>query len=106
MGAAILKPDTGRVLLKYDATHHKLFVLPGYDNVNGVSQTCIFGTKMRVYEYYNIFGSKASYVNQVAKENNILKFLKTNVLSFYNKYLPSCQIYVNEPTTAPASSGN
>ena len=34
MGAAILKPDTYRMLLNSDVIYHKLFVVPGYNNVN------------------------------------------------------------------------
>jgi len=32
--SAALKPDTDRMLLKYDVTYQKRFVLTGYSNVN------------------------------------------------------------------------
>lgn len=35
VGAAILKPGTDRMHLKYDVTSHELFVLPLYNDENG-----------------------------------------------------------------------
>ena len=49
----------------------------------------------------NIFSS----VTEMAKENYDVKFFKKIVLrSFNKKCLPSCRIYVNEPTTTSVSS--
>ena len=43
----------------------------------------------------------------MAKENHKMKFIETIILySRNNKHLPSCQICVNERTTASASSSS
>ena len=101
VGTTILKPDTYRMLLKSDATYHNWFVLPGYNNVNRGQPNIYFRNKSTLTNITVSLGQRAVYVSEMAKENDIVKFLKMIVLYSRNKkHRPSCQIYVNEPTVA------
>jgi len=41
-----------------------------------------------------------SYVTEIAKEKHIEILIKIVLNSSNKKYLPSCQVYINEPTMA------
>jgi len=64
-----MKQDTDQMLLKSDITHHKMFVVPGYNNVNRGQPNMYFQNKRTVMNITLYLLQTASYVTEIAKEN-------------------------------------